>query len=79
MAEGKGCTSAQIALAWCLAQGDDIVPIPGTKRRSYLRENVAALDIVLSKEELSRLNDAFPPGVAVGTRYPETAMRAVNR
>jgi aryl-alcohol dehydrogenase-like predicted oxidoreductase len=69
---------AQVALAWLLAQGSDIVPIPGTKRRSYLEQNVAALDVALSREELATLDGAFPIGVTAGTRYPEKQMKAVG-
>jgi len=79
IAREKGCTPAQLALAWVLAQGEDIVPIPGTKRRKYLEENVGAVDIGLSKEELQRIDEAAPPGVAAGTRYPEAFMHVVNR
>lgn len=79
MAREKGCTPAQLALAWVLAQGDDIVPIPGTKRRRYLEENVGALDVTLSREELERIDRIIPPGAAAGTRYPEQSMRAVGR
>jgi aryl-alcohol dehydrogenase-like predicted oxidoreductase len=64
-----GCTSAQLAIAWVLAQGNDIVPIPGTKRAKYLDENLAAADIVLSDETLTRLDEAFPLGVTQGDRY----------
>jgi aryl-alcohol dehydrogenase-like predicted oxidoreductase len=71
LARRKGCTPAQLALAWVLAQGDDIVPIPGTKRRAYLEENAAAVDIRLTAEDLSVLQATFAPGVAAGTRYPE--------
>jgi aryl-alcohol dehydrogenase-like predicted oxidoreductase len=78
MAARQGCTPAQLALAWVLAQGSDIVPIPGTKRRSYLEENVAALDVRLSEATLAALNSAFPPGAAAGPRYPETMMRLLN-
>jgi aryl-alcohol dehydrogenase-like predicted oxidoreductase len=78
-AADKGCTPAQLALAWVLAQGDDIIPIPGTKRRRYLEENVGALDIRLTREELAEIDTLFPPGAAAGTRYPEYGMRAVNR
>ena len=74
----KGLTAAQLALAWVLAQGDDIVPIPGTKRRTYLEDNVKAVDVVLSRAELDELDAAFPLGVAAGERYPEFGMRAVN-
>jgi len=75
----KGCTPAQLALAWLLAQGEDIIPIPGTRRIERLEENLAAIDIDLSEEELLRINEAMPPGVAAGTRYPEEAMPTVNR
>ncbi len=75
----KGCTPAQLALAWVLAQGDDIVPIPGTKRRKYLEENVAALDLKLTPEDLRRLAEAFPHGAASGQRYTEQMMKAVNQ
>lgn len=74
----KGCTPAQIALAWVLAQGIDIVPIPGTKRVSYLEENAKAAEISLSTEELGRLTHAFPPGAAAGERYPPAMMRRVG-
>jgi aryl-alcohol dehydrogenase-like predicted oxidoreductase len=66
----KGCMAGQLALAWVMAQGDDVVPIPGTKRRSYLEENVAACDIRLSEDELSQLDRLAPAGVAAGERYP---------
>jgi aryl-alcohol dehydrogenase-like predicted oxidoreductase len=75
----KGCTPAQLALAWVLAQGDDIVPIPGTKRRQYLEENVGALDVRLTPRELAEIDTLLPPGAAVGARYPEPGMRAVNQ
>jgi aryl-alcohol dehydrogenase-like predicted oxidoreductase len=70
IAEAKGATTAQIALAWVLAQGDDVVPIPGTKRRSYVEQNVAASDIELTDGELTELDAAAPPGSAAGDRYP---------
>jgi aryl-alcohol dehydrogenase-like predicted oxidoreductase len=79
LAQRKKCTPAQLALAWVLAQGDDIVPIPGTKRRKYLEENVAALNVELTPADLKELSAAAPPGAAAGLRYPEPAMRAVNR
>jgi aryl-alcohol dehydrogenase-like predicted oxidoreductase len=79
IAKEKGCTAAQLALAWVLAQGDDIVPIPGTKRRKYLEQNVAALNVELTQEDRQRIEEVAPKGVASGTRYPEEAMRAVNR
>lgn len=78
IAAARNCTPAQVALAWLQAQGDDIVPIPGTKRRSFLEENVATLDIRLSSDELATLAAAFPIGVASGTRYPEKQMKAVG-
>jgi aryl-alcohol dehydrogenase-like predicted oxidoreductase len=78
LAESKGVTPAQLALAWLHAQGPDIVPIPGTKRVSYLEENVAALQVSLSAAELERIEALFPPGAASGERYPEQAMRAVD-
>ena len=79
IAQEKGCTASQLALAWVLAQGDDIVPIPGTKRRKYLEENVAALDLKLTPEDLHRLEEAFPHGAASGQRYTEQMMKAVNQ
>jgi aryl-alcohol dehydrogenase-like predicted oxidoreductase len=79
IAQEKGCKPSQLALAWVLAQGENIVPIPGTKRRRYLEENAAALDMKLSSEELHRLDEVMPNGAAAGTRYPEAMMRAVNR
>jgi aryl-alcohol dehydrogenase-like predicted oxidoreductase len=77
IAEEKGVTSAQLALAWVLAQGEDIVPIPGTKRRDRLEENVAALDVDLNKDDLDRIESAFPKGATAGARYPD--MSSVNR
>lgn len=79
IAKQKGCTPSQIALAWLLEQGGDIVPIPGTKRRKYLEENVGALDVKLTKQELDQINDIFPAGITAGTRYPDGGMKAVNR
>jgi len=78
MAREKGMTPGQLALAWVLAQGNDIVPIPGTKRRTYLEENVAAAALQLSAEDLSGLEEAFPRGAAAGLRYPEAMMKSVN-
>lgn len=78
IARGKRVTTGQLALAWLLAQGDDIVPIPGTKRLRYLEENVAAADIRLTPQEISRINEAAPPGATAGLRYPEESMRAVG-
>jgi aryl-alcohol dehydrogenase-like predicted oxidoreductase len=79
IASEKGCSSSQLALAWVLAQGNDIVPIPGTKRRTYLEENLGALNVILSAEDIARINQAAPPGAAAGLRYPEAAMGSVNR
>lgn len=79
LAGEKGCTPSQLALAWLLAQGEDIVPIPGTKRRRYLEENAAAIDVRLSAEDLTRIAELAPVGVAAGDRYPEAAMGALNR
>lgn len=83
MARNKGCTPAQLALAWVLTQGrvreQVIVPIPGTKRRRYLEDNLTALEIGLGDEELAELDKLAPMGVAAGTRYPESGMRSVNR
>ena len=79
MAREKGCTPAQLALAWVLAQGDDIMPIPGTKRRGYLEENVGAVDVSLSKDDLERIDRILPPGAAVGQRYAAEQMKALNR
>jgi aryl-alcohol dehydrogenase-like predicted oxidoreductase len=79
IAKQKGCLASQLALAWVLAQGKDIVPIPGTKRRQYLEENAAAADVKLTQEELRRINEVFPPDAAAGTRYPEAVMHLVGR
>jgi aryl-alcohol dehydrogenase-like predicted oxidoreductase len=78
IAAAKKSTPAQIALAWLLAQGDDIVPIPGTKRRKYLEENARAADVQLTPEEIARLTEAFPPDVTAGTRYPEKQLKALG-
>lgn len=78
MAALKGCTAAQLALAWVLAQGDDLVPIPGTKRRKYLDENLGTLDVTLSAEDLRKLDEVAPRGITAGTRYPEAHMGAVG-
>jgi len=75
----KKCKPAQLALAWVLVQGNDIVPIPGTKKRAYLEENIHATEITLSTEDLNRINEAVPVGATAGQRYPETAMRGVQR
>jgi aryl-alcohol dehydrogenase-like predicted oxidoreductase len=71
LAEAKGCTPGQLALAWVLARGDDVVPIPGTKRRRYLEENVAALDVELSAQDLEDIEAVFPVGAGAGDRYPD--------
>jgi aryl-alcohol dehydrogenase-like predicted oxidoreductase len=78
MAREKQCKPSQLALAWVLAQGDDIVPIPGTKRRKYLEENAASVDVKLTSEDLRRLREVFPAGAAAGLRYPEHMMDLVN-
>ncbi|WBO86394.1 aldo/keto reductase [Hymenobacter yonginensis] len=78
LATQKSCTPGQLALAWVLAQGDDVVPIPGTKRVSYLEENLGALDVQLSPDELAQLDAIAPRGVAAGQRYPEQMMKSVN-
>jgi len=79
LAREKKCTSSQLALAWVLAQGKDIVPIPGTKRRKYLEENVGALSVKLTPGDLRRLEEAAPRGAAAGDRYAPQSMRAINR
>jgi aryl-alcohol dehydrogenase-like predicted oxidoreductase len=78
LAKEKKCTPAQLALAWLLAQGEDIVPIPGTKRQKYLEENIAAASIQLITDDLARIEKAAPQGVAAGARYPDEGMRRVN-
>jgi aryl-alcohol dehydrogenase-like predicted oxidoreductase len=79
LARERRCTPAQLALAWVLSRGRDVVAIPGTRRRSHLEDNVAALGVSLTPEDLARLEEAFPPGAAAGERYPEAAMRRVGR
>ena len=79
VARQKGVTAGQLALAWVLSRGDDIIPIPGTKRRSYLEENVAAADISFTADELARIDAIAPSGAAAGERYPAAAMASVNR
>ncbi len=78
IAQEKKCTAGQLALAWLLAQGEDIVPIPGTKRRKYLQENVKALDVQLTENDLKRIDEVAPHGIAAGARYPEQMMSALN-
>ena len=79
IAKEKGCKPSQLALAWVLAQGKGVVPIPGTKRRKYIEENAGSLEVRLTEEDLQRINDVFPTGAAAGPRYPEQMMAAVNR
>jgi aryl-alcohol dehydrogenase-like predicted oxidoreductase len=79
IARTKKCTAAQLALAWVLAQGDDIVPIPGTKRRKYLEQNLDAINIKLTLDDLARIDKVAPKGVAAGQRYAERAMAALDR
>jgi aryl-alcohol dehydrogenase-like predicted oxidoreductase len=78
LAKAKGCTPSQLALAWVLAQGEDIVPIPGTKRRKYLDENLGALEVSLNPADLKAIGEVFPPDAAAGARYPEAMMSLVN-
>ncbi|MDB5053480.1 MAG: aldo/keto reductase, partial [Bacilli bacterium] len=78
IAQEKDCEPSQLALAWLLAQGEDIVPIPGTKRRKYLEENVGALQVQLTGDELARINEAAPKGAAAGDRYAEASMKSLN-
>ena len=79
LARSRGCTPSQLALAWVLAQGSDIVPIPGTKQLRYLEENLGALDVSLSHGDLSRIDGVLPAGSTSGDRYPAPSMQAVNR
>ena len=79
IAREKGITPGQLALAWVLAQGEDIVPIPGTKRRKYLDENIAALDVALSPDDLSRINAIMPTAAISGDRYPERGLRFIDK
>jgi aryl-alcohol dehydrogenase-like predicted oxidoreductase len=78
IAKQKNCTSSQLALAWVLAQGEDLVPIPGTKRRHYLEENLKALDVQLTPADLQRIEEAFPRGAAAGPRYSEQMMKLID-
>ena len=78
IAKEKGCQPSQLALAWVLAQDKNIVPIPGTKRRKYLEENVAAIDLKFTEQDLRRINEIFPTGAAAGLRYPEPMMKTIN-
>jgi aryl-alcohol dehydrogenase-like predicted oxidoreductase len=79
IARAKGCTASQLALAWVYSRGDDMVPIPGTKRRTYLEQNVGALAVALTEAELAEIDAAFPPGAAAGERYVPGGMASVNR
>lgn len=79
LAAEKGCTPSQLALAWVLAQGETIVPIPGTKRRKYLEENAGALDVTLEARDLERIDEIMPRDAAAGARYPESMMKLVDR
>jgi len=79
MAANKGISAGQLALAWVLAQGEDLVPIPGTKRLKYLQENLGALEVVLTADDLAQINQAFPLGAAVGHRYPEAVIHTLER
>jgi aryl-alcohol dehydrogenase-like predicted oxidoreductase len=79
MAAAKGCSAAQLSLAWLLAKGDDIVPIPGTRHRSHLEENVGAASVALTPAELDDLNTLFAPDAPSGERYPDDLMRLVDR
>ena len=79
IAANKGCRPSQLALAWVMAQGDDIIPIPGTKRRKYLDENIGALDVTLSQDDLETIDRVLPHGGTAGNRYPEAAMKAINQ
>jgi len=79
LAKAKGCTTTQLALAWVMAQGPDIVPIPGTKRRRYLEENVGAGTVKLSAQELRLIDEAAPKGAAAGLRYPAPVMASIAK
>jgi len=78
MARAKRCTPSQLALAWVLAQGSDIIPIPGTKKAKYLDENLEAINFSLTREELARIEGILPPGATAGDRYPPHAMRVID-
>ena len=79
LAGQKGCSPSQLAIAWVLAQGEDIITIPGTKRIKYLEENIASENIKLNKEDLQSIDAVMPVGVASGTRYPERFMNTLNK
>ena len=79
LAKRKGATASQVALAWVLSRGEDVAPIPGTKRRQYLEENVASVELVLNASELAELDTAFSPGATAGPRYTQAQMSTVDR
>ena len=79
IAQEKLCTAAQLALAWVVAQGENVVPIPGTKRRRYLQENIGALEVTLTADDITRIDRVSPKGIASGSRYPEAMMKLTNR
>ena len=79
LARNKGCTTAQLTISWIMNKGHHIVPIPGTKHRAYLEETAGALEITFSPAEMARIESIIPPDAAIGSRYPESAMRAVGR
>ena len=79
IAKEKNCTTAQLAIAWLLSKSDNIIPIPGTKRRKYLEENASSVDIELTKSEVQVLEEVAPLTLVKGTRYPEAGMKVVNR
>ncbi len=78
LAAKKGCSASQLALAWVMVQGEHVIPIPGTKRIKYLEENVGAVNVKFTNEELAEIDVIAPKGVAAGMRYPEASMKAVN-
>jgi aryl-alcohol dehydrogenase-like predicted oxidoreductase len=78
IAQEKGITASQLALAWVVGRGEDVVPIPGTKRVKYLEQNAAAVEVELTPEDLDRIDEVFPVGAAAGQRYPEPMMKTVN-
>ncbi len=79
LAAEKKCTPAQLAIAWCLAQGEDIIPIPGTKKLKYLHENIEAVKVKLTPSDIRNINNMFPPGIASGERYPAMQMQRVGK
>ena len=79
LAAEKGCTPSQLALAWVMAQGDDMVPIPGTKRREYLEENIGAIHVTLTPQDLARIDEIAPKGAAAGDRYAAESMKLLGR